>query len=65
MDAESVGKRLSYLESTVHSVGSLAVHTAKGVGKDRSSRQVVAFFVGQAKEGFGAATYLGGGCQGE
>ncbi|CAE7366899.1 unnamed protein product [Symbiodinium natans] len=50
MDAESVGKRLSYLESTVHSVGSLAVHAAEGVGKDRSSRQMVAFFVGQAKE---------------
>ena len=50
MDADAVGKRLQYLEAAVHSVGALAVSAAKGCGKDRSSREMVAFFVGQAKE---------------
>ena len=45
----SMEDRVSVLENRVANVSNLAATTAKGVGKDRSQRQMVVFATGEFK----------------
>lgn len=46
----SMEDRVSVLENRVANVSNLAATTAKGVGKDRSQRQMVVFATGEFKQ---------------